>query len=315
MNAKQTSKLSMYLALETVLITFLSLLSAFKKFTNFFETLQDGIKQIRKLDKQQVSSKSGIAVNKAQLRAALITGTADLCRKIRAYSTIENNQILLGETKISESDLRKCNDNVLLDIAQATYNNGFAHLNDLGSYDYTEIMQTALLEIITDFGASIPTTRMGTIDTKQSTTQLAIAFAEIDEAITNIDILVEVLKLSQPEFYSNYKSARKIINLGSGSLLVKGFVTNSATGEGLKNVKVTFVLDSVSTGSMKVNGINATQIVEKKTAEKGRFNVKSLPEGTYSIFLKKAGYLDQVTKLNVTHGEMAVLNVELVKNA
>lgn len=55
-------------------------------------------------------------------------------------------------------------------------------------------------------------------------------------------------------------------------------------------------------------------VITNRTAEKGGFNIKSLPEGVYKVTIKKNGYKEQVVTVAVTDGEMGDLNVELIKN-
>jgi len=159
----------------------------------------------------------------------------------------------------------------------------------------------------------MPTPRNGAIGTKLSTEQIAKAFTATDKALDNIDALVEIVRISQPEFYSGYKSARKIIDTAVGSLQVKGFVTDASTGEGLKGATVSFELNNNSNGLLKAKA-SSSESVKKKTADKGGFNIKTLTEGTYSATVSKNGYADVVTTIAVTNGELAMLNVELVKN-
>jgi hypothetical protein len=52
----------------------------------------------------------------------------------------------------------------------------------------------------------------------------------------------------------------------------------------------------------------------KKTAEKGGFNIKSLPAGIYTVTIKKNGFADQITTIAVSDGEMSELNVQLAKS-
>ena len=314
MNSKQSNKLNMYLAVEVVLTTFALVMAGFTKFAGFFTALQTEITQIRACDQEQMVDKTGIAVGKGQLKATVVTLIADLCRKLRAYATMENNQPLLSETDISESRIKRCPDNELLGFAQGICARGTEHLIALVPYGYTALNHAALEEAIASYQVSIPTPRIGTIDTRQSTLEMAQAFEETDEAIANIDILVEVLKLSKPEFYSTYKSARKIIDLGTGSLGVKGLITDSGTGEGLSNATVSFALEGSENGMRGLSGISGTPGIEKKSALKGGFNIKSLAQGVYSVTVKKYGYADQMTTLNVTSGELALLNVKMVKN-
>ena len=314
MNSKQQRRYNMYLTTDEFLTANDSITTTLPRYQEFHVSFQNGIIQIRSSNEQQSIDKSGIASNKNQLRKLLVKLGADASRKTQTYAKIENNQILLSESKFSESDFKNASDSELETFAQSTYDTVQAHSGDLGSYDITEDTQTALLKAITDFRTAIPTPRNGAIGTKLSTEQIAKAFATTDEALDNIDALVEIVRISQPEFYSGYKSARKLIDTGAGSLQAKGFVTDAGTGKGLKGVTLSFAQNSNSNGLMKATASSSAEVVEKKTANKGGFNIKSLAEGTYTVTARKNGYADVVTTIAITNGELTELNVELVKN-
>lgn len=52
----------------------------------------------------------------------------------------------------------------------------------------------------------------------------------------------------------------------------------------------------------------------KKTADKGGFNIKTLPAGKYNVTCRKAGYAEQSAEIAVSDGELSVLNLQLSKN-
>ena len=54
-------------------------------------------------------------------------------------------------------------------------------------------------------------------------------------------------------------------------------------------------------------------VLTEKIADKGGFNIKSLPEGVYKVTIKKNGYQEQVVTVAVTDGELGDLNIELSK--
>lgn len=313
MNSKQQSKYNMYLATDEFLTANNSITTLLPRYEEFYVTFKNGIIQIRSSNEQQSIDKSGIAGNKGKLRKLLVKLGADTSRKIQAYAKIENNQILLSESKFTESDFKYASDSDLEAFAQSTYDTAQTQLGNLATYGVTNETQTALSGALSDFRTAIPTPRNGTIGTKLSTEQIAKAFTTTDEALDNIDALVEIVRISQPEFYSGYKSARKIIDTGAGSLQVKGLITDSGTGEGLKGATVSFALNNNGNGLLKAKA-TSSESLKKRTADKGRFNIKSLPEGTYSATVSKNGYADVVTTIAVTNGELAELNVELVKN-
>jgi len=126
-----------------------------------------------------------------------------------------------------------------------------------------------------------------------------------------MDAAVEIIRLTQVNFYNGYKSARKVIDTGGSSFSVKEMVTDAKTGLPIKGVTVSFVLID---GTAKAKTANSKPDVVKKTADKGGFNIIGLASGTYMVILKKAGYADQVVTISVNDGEMTVLNVVLEKS-
>ena len=233
---------------------------------------------------------------------------ADTSRKLQAYARYANNQLLHTETKFTESELRNASDNVLRDYAQGVYDRAQTNLTALAAYGITASTQTSFVNAISAYVAAIPKPRIGTAETKQSTVQLANAFIAADGAIGNIDAIIEIVKLAQPNFYNGYKSVRKLINNGSGSLAVKGVVTDAASGNPLKNVSLSFVFDGNGTKTMAAKGQEA---LVKKTADKGGFNIKTIAAGMYNVTIKKNGYTDQVATIAVSDGESSVLNVKM----
>jgi hypothetical protein len=114
----------------------------------------------------------------------------------------------------------------------------------LATYGITAATQTALLNAINAFNTAIPKPRLGITEKKQSTTQLAALFKTADTALENIDTAVEIVRLTQVNFYNGYKAARKLVLTGGGSVSVKGIVTDASTGEPLKSVTLKFFVQT-----------------------------------------------------------------------
>lgn len=318
MNSGQEAKNSMYLASKDYLTTNAAIVTPLPNYSGFFTAFQGHITQIQTYAEQQQFDKTGIAENKGQLRSTLVMLAADTSRKLTAYAKFANNQVLMKETKYTESDLNRIADTALRDAAQGIYDRAQTNLTALATYGVTAATQTSLQNAITGFVTSIPKPRLGIADKKQTTTQLANLFKQADAALGNIDTLVEIVRLSQPSFYKGYKAVRKIVEMGTGSLTLKGLVTDAATGEPLKGVTINFCPECVEpTQKAAANGMSAAKeevVLTKRTAEKGGFNIKSLPEGVYKVTIKKNGYKDQVVTVAVTDGDMGDLNIELTKN-
>ena len=291
--------------------------AALPNFSTYFTPLQTEITQIQAIHEQQEFDKTGITASKNQLKATLIAQAIEVARRVVAYATNVNNTVLLAEVGYSESDLKKSPDTVLKDRCQVIYDRANANITALATYGVTAAVLTTLLTSITNFNAAIPKPRLGITDKKQATDQLATLFDALNANFDKIDTLVEMVRTSQVNFYNEYKSVRKIITTGTGSLALKGFATDLQSGDPVQNATFTFqpatanLLNAAAT-SGNGNG-NCNGHVVKKTAVKGSFNIKTMPEGTYSVTITKPGYKDQVVTVNVVSGELAKLEVILEK--
>lgn len=320
MDYHQKSKLRMSMAGRDFLLLNPTITTTLPNFAANFATVQNVIPQIQTIAQVQDFEKTGISDSKNQFRLLVCALGADQSRKLVTFATFTNNVVLLKEIKISETKLKRLPDVDLKTKAQELYDRGQSNLAALANYGITAASQTALQAAINSFNASIPKPRLGIDERKQATQQLVVLFNTLDTAWENIDLAVEIVRLTQVNFYNGYKTARKIISTGGSSVKLRGLVTDAATGEPIKNA----VLEFVPVGAMAVsakaanaaaaNAAAAKPLIEKKTAEKGGVLVKSLPEGEYQVTIKKSGYADEVTTVYVADGELCVLNVAIKKN-
>ena len=309
MTSKQESKFSMHLVARDYLVANAAITATLPNYAGFFSGVSGGIVQIQTIRALQEADKTSITGNKSQLKANLIVLAMDVSRKVVAYATIVNNTELLQEVNYAESDLKKCADTILKDRCQVIYDRANANVAALATYGITPAINANLLTAVNAFNAAIPKPRLGITDKKRATEQLALLLKEVDDNLAKIDVLVEIVKVSQPTFYSKYKTARKIIATGVGTLSVKGKITDAESGEGLKGARVSFAADA-SDGIVKT-GSGAAKV--KKSAEQGGFNIKSLAEGSYTVTVSKPGYKDAVVTVYVTDGALSVVDVALEK--
>jgi hypothetical protein len=311
MNSIQESKISMYLGTCDLFNTNAAIVNPLPNFQGYYTTLKTSIISIQNFGEFQNFDKTGLAITKKQAKLTLSLLAADTARKLTALAAFTNNQVLLNEMNYSDSDFKRCTDAQLRDVAQGIYNRAQTNLTALTPYGATAATQTSLQTAITNFVTAIPKPRVGIAEKKQSTLQLQNYFKIADNALANIDIIINLIKLTQPNFYSNYKTIRKIVNTSTGSLILKGLVTDVETGEPIKGAIVEFSLDG---NSVKSKAARATEVMVKKTAAKGRFNVKTMPAGVYSVTVKKNGYAPQVETIAISEGDRSDINIQLTKN-
>jgi hypothetical protein len=310
MTNEQESRQSMYLAVRDFSSPNTSITTNLPNYTSNLTIVTNTITQIQSIGEQQKFDKTGITEGKNQLKTLLITTTADNSRKLTAYAKFTNNPTLLGEVKFTESDLKRCADTALKDYAQIVYDRAQTNVASLTNYGITAATQTAFLTAINNYNAVLASPRVGITVKSQATKQLVTLFKTADDALANMDTAVEIIRLSQANFYNGYKTARKIVDTGIGSLALKGTANDLQSGEPIQNATFTF---KPATTLLKAASSNGNNNIVKKTATKGSFNIKSMPEGTYSVTITKPGYKDQIVTVSVVNGEMTDLVIQLEK--
>lgn len=311
MTNQEESRLSMYLTFKDYQAGYTAITNPLPNYSANSTIFLNTIPQIQVYSQLQKTSKKGVTDNKNTLKDSLIVLTADYFRKLGAFAKFTNNATLAQEVNVSEGKLKQVADTAVKDYGQIAYDRAQTNLAALAAYGITAATQTALLNNITSYNASLGKPGVSRTESGQTTKQLKALFKTADAALANMDAAVEIVRLTQPNFYAGYQKARKIIYTGIGSLAVKALVTDASSGEPIKGVTVSFSINGVAAKAKDANG---KPDLVKKTAEKGGFNVKTLPAGVYHVTIKKNGYADQVTTVAISDGEMSELNVQLTKN-
>lgn len=312
MTTKQENKLSMYFPVDAYCDANASITANLPNFNTNQMALKGAITSIKSNSEVQKVDRSGATTNKTKAGNQLIVIAADNARKMTAFAKFTNNSALLSEVNISEGKFKNFADTELRDYAQIIYSRAQTNITALAAYGITAATQTAFAAAIKTYSDSLALPRVSETTKAQATKQLELAFKTADTALKNMDIAVEIIRLSQPNYYKGYKSVRKIVSNGNRSLAVKGLVTDAMSGEPLKGVTLSFSMEG-NNGLAKAARV-ATEKVIKKTAEKGGFNIKSLPSGMYSVTIKKVGYADKVETVAVADGELTELKIQLSKN-
>jgi hypothetical protein len=311
MNNKEESCLSMYLTFKDFQASYTAITNALPNYSTNSAIFLNTIPQIQAYSQLQKTSKKGVTEVKNQAKENLIVMTSDYFRKLGVFAKFTNNITLAQEVKISESKLRQVADTAVKDYAQIAYDRAQANIASLAQYGITAATQTVLLSAINAYNASIGKPGVSRTESGQTTKQLKALFDTANAALNNMDAAVEIVRLTQPNFYSSYHKARKVIYNGAGSLAVQTMVTDAVTGEPIKGVTVSFTLDGAAS---KTKAANAKPDMVKKTADKGGCKIKTLPTGIYTVTFKKVGYADLITSIAVADGDKSELNIQLSKN-
>ncbi|MGE0076367.1 MAG: carboxypeptidase regulatory-like domain-containing protein [Bacteroidales bacterium] len=310
MNIIQKTKLSMFMVLWDFLSSNKTIVENLPGFTENGSILEGNINQIQATAELQQFKKTGVAESKRLLRASLIIQGEDTSRKMVAFATNTNNSVLLKEVQYSKSELIRASDSDLRAMVQGIYDRAHENIAQLATYGITEALLTSLLAAINMFNESIPKVRERTSTKRMYTVQLESLFSETEAALDRIDKIVEIVRLTQPEFYAGYQCSRIIVNTSKRTLALKGVVLDADSLEPLKGATLTI---TPTIGNVANASNNDVRIV-KRTADKGGFMVKTLQNGMYSVTVAKNGYHDQVVTVPINNGELSSLSIKLSKN-
>jgi len=302
MNSKNENKLKMYLALRIFLRTNDLIASKLPNYAQFLLALDDAIAEIQGESVHLQMNTKGIAGGKQEQRTALETMSADASSKIQAWAKFTNNTVLLAETKFKMSTLEHVSDLELVNDAKVLYAKINEHLLALTPYGLTTESQATYQELISAYEIAIPQSRETQVNKKSTNQQLNQAFEAADDAIENIDMLVEIVRMSEAVFYGGYKATRKVIDPASRPLTVQGTVKDMQNTNPIDGATLTF----------RLTGEDEVALV-KQSADKGGFKVKSLDEGMYTVTTTKIGYKTEVMQLTVSDTELNELAVWMVR--
>ncbi len=306
MNTKQKIRLNMYLAVRNFVILNEQVVRNIPKFAASFAKLQNTVEEIQQIGEMQGINKTGLALDKKKLKNRLISLSVKYSNKVAILAKASNNETLLKEVRVNESDLGKLAGVTLKDSAQFIYDRVQANISSLEEQGITADTQKEFLDAINAFNNAIAAPRTGITERKQATQKLPVLFDAADVEIDTLDLAAGSAKGEYPDFYNGYKNSRKLVDTSSGSLALKAAARDIANGEPLSGALFTFKQEATITSG------GYGEII-KKTSRKGNFHLKSMNAGTYKVVISKDGYLGKEAMVKVNEGERSELIVELEK--
>lgn len=303
MESRYENKLKMLLATKILLSSNPLILAKIPNSTKFMANLDAAILQINENENElELISTGGTTTNKAQLRNVLEGSISEVSRKINTFALFTGNIVLQAETKITRQTITSASEIKLLNIANGLYGRVEDHITELPEYNLSPESQMTFRNQIDSFANAIPAQTQSELNKKELKRLVDDGFTKADAVLVMLDAGVEIVHTSEPAFYASYKKARKIPELGNGSLQVQGTVTDAATGKPIAGTTINFYAQG-----------QTTALLVKKTAAGGGFNVKSLPEGLYNITIEKTGCKTYSETITVVFEDLCRVDVKLDK--
>jgi hypothetical protein len=289
MTRNQTIKLNMFLTVRNCIAQNETEAKVIPKFMENFAILQNTTSEIQMIGEMKGANKTGLALDKNKLKFNLVELAAKNARKIAALAKFINSDTLLKEVNYKEGVLGKMHEVSLLQQAQIIYDRGEANLEKLKEHGITAETQKVFQDVINAFNVALKTPRAGIAERRKATERLPILFDTAEKAIDLMDYAMGIVMDEQFDFYTAYKTARKLVDTNTGNIYLRATAADILSGEPLKGVVFVFRMDN--NGLM--SGDNGIEI-KKKTAEKGSFQIRNLQSGTYKVTVVKPGYKEKV---------------------
>jgi len=293
MTTLQIQKLRMYIALRILLRANPAILAKLPNANELLTALDNAIAEIQANDllKKQTANEIKEIINAS--RANLTRDILSTSRKIQAYADYKKDKALLKDTKYTDSSL--------VQIAKSLYGKVNLYLKELEPYELTAETQKALMNDITLYETSSPQLDAKNREQKNITAAIVENYKTADGIVASLDKQVEIVHDTEPAFYKEYRTTRKV-EVPKDVVQVVAKITDAQTGAGIPNATVTLTQTDAT----------ADPIV-KQSAEKGGFQIKTIPPGIYTVTVVKLGYLTQTLSIIITGDEPYDLVVKMVK--
>lgn len=302
MTNSQKQKLRMYVALLAFLKSQPDVLAKLPNISGYITQLESIVAAIQADDLLQKQDWGELTRQKNILQIKLIGNAVDVSAKCQAYAAFIKNEALLKAVKFTESDLTRLVDIELLQTTRGLYQKVNDNLPGLAPYTLDADTQVDFNQNIAAFEAALPYLHQGRMDKKGLTDRLIKEFTEADSVIDDIDLLAKIVNKTEPKFYTDYLDTRKV-DYAYGTVEFVGHVLDAASGEGIPNATVKVVVKE-----------GDDEPIEKLTASKGGFHIKTIDSGIYTVMVTKLSYITQTIDIIITGDKPYNLTIKLVKS-
>lgn len=155
---------------------------------------------------------TGLTQAKVKKRDELIKAVLRITSGLIAYANSVEDVTLKTKVNYKPSNLNRAADSVLFEIANLINNLATPLTAELEKFLISEAEVKRFGELIIEYKSSIPLKRVATTETKASTANISAALEEINHILKNeIDVMMNLFRDSEPDFYNSYKNARIVV--------------------------------------------------------------------------------------------------------
>jgi hypothetical protein len=215
MNANQQNRLSMFLAVLGVMDKYNSVWSAMTAITEMVTRLTSFTDSIQDKTGVQGTPLTGIADGKRRNRMDMIQQAVAIAGDLQALATKTNDSTLQGKVATELTDLVRLGETVVAPRCQQIHDLASANAAALVTYGVTAADITTLQSVIDAYTAVLSKPREAVVGRKEVTGSISQDEDAADTLLKNeLDPAMRKFKTKNAPFFSEYTSARMIIDLG-----------------------------------------------------------------------------------------------------
>lgn len=245
--------------------------------TNSLLPFKNGITVIKNdlasIDSMQTDAQkiiTGYAAQKTAMRKSCINITYMVTKSVSAYAVNTNNDVLKKAMTFKKKELNQMKAQFFITRIQAAITQVEAIITDLADYNVTPAMVTTWQQSLTDFTDILSTPRTAIALRKTLNTQIQNLTGECVHYLSDVmDPLALNIGQTHPQYYKNYRNARRLIETG------------------LQHTK--FRIKAMNELNQPVFGVSVTQDGTQNTGTtnvKGECTLIINSEGTYTFTIE-----------------------------
>lgn len=257
---------------------------------------------------QKLGKNSAIPKNLSRTVASSVF--LDLSNNLMSFAWVKGDMKLYLEVKFTDSTLKKVSDTEFIRICENLLAVAEANIAQLADRNITAQTLTADRTFLENFVNE----RQIFVNTRREhyevTAQLANQIKTTNFDLKSIDSIIDSLSTSQPVLAGDYWKARNLRKPIGSKIVLKGKVFDAATHQPLPGAFVT--LTQLGNSKSLTSGADLVKNIKVKSAG-GGFQLKSVPNGSYTVTVSYFGYADQQVYAYVNNGVLTMVQLPLNK--
>jgi hypothetical protein len=215
MTKSQENKMSMYLTAQEVLNYHSEAWSEFQALKDSYNEFSELILRIKAVRLVQEKKITGVTKNKKVAREAAVKTGMRFADAIRTHTTGIGDLKSADRVSYRMNDFSKGRDTVVIDRLEVIYEAAEMYIADLADYRLTQDDLTEFAALIKTYSDIVEEPRLAVTNRTRATEQLKGLIKETDSVLINkLDKMVNQFETENPEFWMQYRNARKTLHLG-----------------------------------------------------------------------------------------------------